>query len=149
MVTAEQIKELREKTGLSVMGCKKALEEANGDIEKAVEILKQQGAAFAENKSERALKAGIVDAYIHATKTVGSLVEVRCETDFVAKNEEFKNFAHEIAMHVAALKPTDINELLAQQFIKSQQITVGDYVKEKIQKFGENIEIAKIIHFEA
>ena len=148
MITAQQIKELREKTGLSVMSCKKALEGANGDINKAMEILRAEGTLVAEKKAERALKAGIIETYIHSTKTVGSLVEIRCETDFVARNEEFKIFSHDIAMHIVASDPKDIEELLAQPFIKNPDITISDYLKEKIQKFGENIEISKFARLE-
>jgi len=149
MITTQQIKELREKTGLSVMSCKKALESANGDINKAMEILREEGVLVAEKKAERALKAGIIEAYVHSTKTVGSLVEIRCETDFVARNEEFKNFSHDIAMHIAASNPKDTDEFLAQPFIKNPEITINDYLKEKIQKFGENIEISRFVRFEA
>lgn len=145
MITTEQIKNLRERTGVSVMVCKKALEESGGDEEKAILILRKEGAAIADKKSERALKAGIIEAYVHATRQVGVLVEVMCETDFVAKNEEFKSFAHNLAMHIAASNPADVPSLMQQIYIKNQSIAVGDYVKEMIQKFGENIEISKFV----
>jgi len=148
MITTEQIKELREKTGLSVMGCKRALEKSDGDIDKAIEILKEEGALIAQKKAERELKAGLIESYIHSTRRIGSLVELRCETDFVSRNEEFKNFAHDIAMHIAALGPENIDELLSQPFIKNPNMTIADYVKEKIQKFGENIEIGKFVRLE-
>ncbi|MFA6338827.1 MAG: elongation factor Ts [Candidatus Paceibacterota bacterium] len=105
MITTEQIKELREKTGISIMQCKKALEDAGGDMEKAIVMLKKKGAEIAAKKSERTLGAGIVECYVHNTKLVGSMVELLCESDFVAKNEEFVKLARDIAMHVSATNP--------------------------------------------
>ncbi|MDP2704837.1 MAG: elongation factor Ts [Patescibacteria group bacterium] len=105
MITTEQIKELRDITGVSVMECKKALEEAQGDKEKAIIILRKKSKAVADKKATRELKSGTVAAYIHNTGMVGVLVELACETDFVARNEEFKRLAYDIAMHVAALNP--------------------------------------------
>ncbi len=110
MITTEQIKNLRERTGISVMQCKKALEDAGGDTEKAVAFLKKKGAEIADKKAERTLGAGIVQAYIHANGAVGAMVELNCETDFVAKNEEFKALAYDIAMHVAAMRPEFLDE---------------------------------------
>jgi len=147
MITAEQIKNLRERTGVSVMACKKALEEAGGDMEKAVLLLRQEGIKIAEKKSERALKAGIIESYIHSNKMIGVLLEARSETDFVARNEEFISFSHDIAMHIAASDPKDTAELLQQPYIKNPGITIGDYLKEMIQKFGENIEISRFVRF--
>ncbi|MFA5841704.1 MAG: elongation factor Ts [Candidatus Paceibacterota bacterium] len=105
MITTEQIKELRDITGVSVMQCKKALEEAGGDKDKAILILKKKSRDVADKKSGRTLGAGAVQAYIHASGTVGAMVEIMSETDFVAKNEEFKKMAYDIAMHVAATNP--------------------------------------------
>ena len=105
MITTEQVKELRDKTGISVMQCKKALEEAGGDFAKALVILKKRGAEIALGKGARDLKAGVVSSYIHNTKTVGATVELLCETDFVAKNEEFIKLAYDIAMQVSATNP--------------------------------------------
>lgn len=147
MITAEQIKKLRAQTGVSVMTCKKALEEAGGDTEKAILILRQEGAKIAKKKAERALKAGLIESYIHANRQIGVLVEVRSETDFVAKNEEFRSSSHDIAMHIAASDPVDVSELLQQPYIKNPEITVGDYLKEMIQKFGENIEISRFVRY--
>ncbi len=115
MITTEQIKTLRDGTGISVMQCKKALEEAKGDMEKAMIILRKKGADIAVKKSDRTLGAGVVSAYIHVNGNVGAMVELSCETDFVAKNQEFKTLAYDIAMHIAASNPTylkseDINE---------------------------------------
>ncbi len=105
MISTEQVKELRDKTGVSVMQCRKALEEAGGDMEKATVILKKRGADVAAKKSERTLAAGAVQSYIHASGNIGAIVELSAETDFVAKNEEFKKAAYDIAMHVAATNP--------------------------------------------
>ncbi len=105
MVTTEEIKTLRDETGVSVMQCKKALEEAGGDIEKAKIILRKVSKQASDKKADRTLGAGAVVSYIHSNGTVGALVELLCETDFVARNEDFKNLARDIAMHVAALAP--------------------------------------------
>lgn len=147
MITSRQIKELREKTGISVMACKKALEEAGGDMEKAISILRQEGIKIAEKKSERSLNAGIIESYIHSNKMIGVLLEARSETDFVARNEEFISFSHDIAMHIAASDPKDTAELLQQPYIKNPGVTVGDYLREMIQKFGENIEISRFVRY--
>jgi elongation factor Ts len=104
-ITTEQIKQLRDETGVSIAQCKQALVEANGDADKAREILREKGAASAAKKADRSLGAGAVAAYVHATGTVGALVELRSETDFVSKNEDFRKLAYEIAMHVAAMSP--------------------------------------------
>lgn len=104
-ITTEQVKQLRDETGISVMQCKKALEEAGGDMEKAKIILQKQSKSSASKKSDRALGAGIVESYVHAGGSVGVLVELLCETDFVSKNTEFKDLAHEIAMQIAATNP--------------------------------------------
>jgi len=115
MISTDQVKQLRDQTGISVMQCKKALEEAGGDMEKALIILRKKGADIATKKADRTLGAGVVSAYIHGNATVGAIVELSCETDFVAKNEEFKALAYDIAMHVAAsnpeyLKAEDVSE---------------------------------------
>lgn len=105
MITTELVKELRDKTGVSIMQCKAALEEASGDIEKAKVILEKKGSVIAENKAGRTLGAGSIQAYVHGTKDVASVVVLSCETDFVAKNEEFIKLAYDIAMHVTATNP--------------------------------------------
>ncbi len=104
-ITTNQIKELRDKTGVSVMQCKKALEEAGGDMEKAILVLQKNSKATALKKMERTLGSGVVASYIHSTGGVGVIVELLCETDFVAKNEDFKKIAYDIAMHIAATDP--------------------------------------------
>lgn len=147
MVDAEKIKKLRDKTGVSVMVCREALEKSEGDEAKAMEWLRERGGEIAEKKAQRGTKAGLVDAYIHNNGQVGVLLEIRSETDFVAKNPAFKDIAHNVAMHIAALAPADVSELVKQSFIKNADITVADYVNEAIQKFGENIEIARFERF--
>ena len=110
MITIDQIKKLRAETGISVSECKKALEKANGDIEKAKEILRKLGANVAEKKSAREARQGIIESYIHPNKRVGVLLEIHCETDFVARSSEFKNLAHELCLQIAAMKPLFIKE---------------------------------------
>lgn len=140
-VSADQVKELRDQSGVSVMECKKALDEAGGDMQKALGILRARAATVVEKKSDRALGAGVVASYIHNTNQVGALVLLSCETDFVSKNEAFVLLAREIAMHITAMKPATGEELLAQPFIKDSGKTVGDLLSEATQKFGERIEV--------
>lgn len=116
-ITTDRVKELRDKTGISVMQCKKALEEAGGDMDKALLVLQKNSKASALKKMERTLKAGVVQSYIHGTGSVGSIVELLCESDFVAKNQEFKTLAYDIAMHVAALDP---------QYLSKEDIPAAD-----------------------
>lgn len=148
MLDTEQIKTLRQRTGISIAQCKKALEEAGGDLDKALTVLKSQGAAIAEKKSDRTLGAGIIRSYIHSTDSVGSLVEVQTETDFVAKNDSLKEFGDDVAMQVTATNPADVADLLEQPFIKDSNKTMDDLLKEMIQKFGERIEIKRFIRFD-
>ena len=143
-VSAELVKTLREETGISMMECKKALEEAGGDREKALAILGVRAAAAAEKKAGRTLGAGVVASYVHNTGQVGALVLLACETDFVAKNEEFAALARDIAMQVSAMNPADEAELLAQEFIKDPSKKITDLLSAATQKFGERIEIAGI-----
>ncbi len=143
MITTEQIKDLRDKTGISIMQCRKALEEAGGDSEKALEILRAKSGEIADKKSDRELGAGLVQAYVHASGTMGALVELNCETDFVAKNPEFKTLAYDIAMQIAAAGPETLDDLLAQDFIKDPSMTVAGLIKSFIQKFGEKIAVGK------
>ena len=147
MITLDQIKELRAETGLSVMQCQKALEEAGGDRNKAIELLKAKGAEIAGRKGDRTLGAGTVVSYIHAGDTVGVILELMCETDFVAKNPDFKIVAKEIAMHVAAMNPTSSEELLGQTYIKDTSKTISDLINNTVQKFGERTEIGRFTRF--
>lgn len=142
------IKELRDSTGFSFNEIRKALEEARGNKGRALEILKAHGASVAEKKSSRTTGEGIVEAYIHATKKVGSMVELLCETDFVARNPLFTQLAHEVAMHIAAMDPENLSELLKQPFIKDQDISVEELIQQYIAKIGENIKIGKFVRFQ-
>jgi len=144
---ALKIKNLREKTGISVMACKEALQASGGNEAGALEWLKQRGVAIAEKKAGRSTKAGLVEAYVHANGRAGVLLELKSETDFVAKNPAFKDLAHNIAMHITASDPANTEELLKQPFIKDLSLTIADYVNQSIQKFGENIEIARFERF--
>ncbi len=188
----EKIRELRERTGAGIVDCKDALSQADGDIEKAVDILRKKGLALAAKKVGRITKEGIIDAYIHPGDRLGVLVEVNCETDFVARNQDFRRFVRDIALQIAASeplvvsreeltadvierekeiyrsqiqdlrKPPEIIEkivegkmekfynsvcLVEQPFVKIPEKTVGDYLKEQIAKFGENIIIRRFIRF--
>lgn len=192
MITTELIKELRDMTGISIMQCKKALEEADGDKEKALVILRKKGGEIAAKKGDRTLGAGAVGSYLHSTGTIGAMVVLQSETDFVAKNDEFKKLAYDIAMHVAAAnpefisaseitesvkdtarevfakeasdKPKEMQEkiiegklasyfedkvLLDQPFIKNPEVTVGQLISNAVQKFGERVEISKIVRVSA
>jgi len=148
MISAESVKQLREKTGASMMECKKALEEANGDEAKAMELLAKRGAEIAQKKSERETKTGLVDVYTHQNGRIGVMVQLACETDFVVRNERFKELAHDLCMHIAAMNPQDNSELLAQPFIKNPEQTVQDLINESISKIGENIKLEKFVRFE-
>ncbi len=146
-ITAEAVKELRDMTGVSVMECKKALEEAAGDLEKAKAILKERSAIAVAKKSDRELGAGVVASYIHSTGQVGALVLLSCETDFVSKNEEFSTLARDIAMHITAMRPESKEALMAQPFIKDPSKTIADLVSAATQKFGERTEVANYTCF--
>lgn len=186
-ITSTMLKELRDQTGISVMQCKKALEEAGGDMEKAIIILKKKRSEAADKKSDRELGAGSIGSYIHNTNEVAALVLLACETDFVSKNQEFVALARDIAMHVAATNPTYIHKseidpvtlekaaevfaaeigdkpaemrekilagkmdsyfkeqiLMEQSFIKNPDTTIGEMINGAVQKFGENVVIAKV-----
>lgn len=188
----EKLRELRERTGAGIVDCQKALAETDGDLEKAVESLRKKGLALAAKKVGRVTKEGIVDAYIHPGDRLGVLVEVNCETDFVARNTEFRRFVRDIALQIAASEPMvvtreelppdvverereiyrsmvqDIKKkpeivdkivdgklekfysdvcLLEQPFVKIPEKTVGDYLKEQIAKFGENIVVRRFVRF--
>ncbi|MAZ40697.1 elongation factor Ts [bacterium] len=147
MITTDQVKELREKTGISVMQCKKALEEAGGDMAKAMEVLKTTGTHVKEKKSGRDLNSGVVQAYIHGDGDIGAIVELLCETDFVAKNEEFKQLAYDIAMHVAAMNPADKDTLVKSDFVKDPSHTIDDLIQTATQKFGERTEVGNFTRF--
>lgn len=148
MITIDQIKKLREKSDGGVMECRKALEESKGDEKKATALLLKWGIEKSEKKAGRETKAGLVESYIHAGGKVGVLVELLCETDFVARTEDFKSLAHEICLQVAGMKPKDVKELLNQEYIRDPQIKIGDLVKQTIGKLGENIILSRFIRFQ-
>lgn len=168
-ISVEVIKELRELTSCGVIECKKALEEAKGDIKKAKEVLQKRGLEIAAKKSSRAAKEGRVESYVHLGNKIGVLLEVNCETDFVARSEAFCAFTKDIAMHIAAVNPhyvhrEDVPEdvlqgqpdldafaqqvcLLEQPFVKDPQKTVQNYMNELISSTGENIFIGRFIRY--
>lgn len=150
------VKELRESTGGGIMDCKHALVEAGGDMEKAVAILRKSGLAKAARRSDRATKEGVIDAYIHPGRPLGALIELGCETDFVARTEEFRTLAHEIAMHVAAMGPDRIDAddegdgetLLDQAYVRDPGRTIGELIQETISRTGENVRVTRFSRFE-
>ena len=149
MITASQVKDLREKTGAGMMDCKKVLTETDGDMEKAIELLRERGIAKAAKKSDRIAAEGIVAAYVSEDGKVGAVVEVNSETDFVAKNEEFKTFVEDVAEQIAKENPADVEELLEQTSIKDSNKTVKEVLTDKIAKIGENITIRRFERFES
>ena len=142
-IKASDIKKLREETGAGVMDCKKALTEAGGDYQKALELVKERGLAKAEKKADRETKEGYIASYVHATNKVGALVEILCETDFVARNEELRQLGKEIAMQVVAMNPADLEELLEQEFIKDPSVNIETLVKELSGKLGEKLVLSR------
>lgn len=146
-ITAEQVKELRDLTGVSIMQCKKALEEANGDMEAAKVALRSIAAAQAEKKADRELGAGIIASYIHANKKMGVLVQISCETDFVSQNDEFVALANNVALHIGAMDPQTNEELLEQPFIMNPELTVKQLIDNTVQKTGERIEVQKFVKY--
>ena len=149
MITAEQVKQLREKTGAGMMDCKKVLTETNGDEEKAIELLRERGIAKAAKKSDRIAAEGLVTTYVTDDKKVGVVVEVNAETDFVAKNEEFRSFGVDVAKQVAEKNPATVEELLEQPSIVEPDKTVKDVLTNKIATIGENMSIRRFERFES
>ena len=147
MVTIDQIKQLRDETGISISECKKALEEGQGSIEKAKEILKKWGKEFASKKSDRTTGQGLVDVYSHANGRIGVMVELRCETDFVAKSADFKNLAHELCLQFAAMGD-EPETLLTSPWIKDSSKTVKDLIETVVAKVGENILVKRVVRFQ-
>jgi elongation factor Ts len=192
-VSLDSIQKLRNMTGLGMLDCKKALEEAGGDVEKAIELLRKRGAALADKRADRETTQGVIVTYIHPGDQTGVLIEINCETDFVARTQDIKNIARDIAMHIAASKPVYVSpeqvdpafiekekdiaiaqlkaqgkpeamiakiiegkmakiasevSLLKQQFVKDEQKTVEDILKELSAKTGENIRVKRFARFE-
>ena len=166
MVTIDQIKKLREETGISLTECKKALGESKGNIERAKEILRKWGGKVAGKKAERTAGEGIVESYIHSNKKVGVLLDIGCESDFVAKSEEFQKLAHEICLQIAAMNPLFVKKeeipeeflseeknkeevsLLSQPWIKDETKNIKGLIDEYTAKIGENIVIRKFTRYE-
>ncbi|WP_186430189.1 translation elongation factor Ts [Clostridium sp. BSD9I1] len=147
MITAQMVKELREITGAGMMDCKKALSEANGDVEKAIEVLREKGLSAAAKKAGRVAAEGLVYTYISEDKKNGAIVEVNCETDFVAANEEFKTLTENIAKQVANSNVATVEELLEQKYIGDENTTVKDTLTNLIAKLGENMSIRRFDKF--
>ena len=148
MITAEQVKALREKTGAGMMDCKKVLTETDGDMDKAIELLRERGIAKAAKKSDRVAAEGLVYACVSDDKKVGALVEVNAETDFVGKNEEFRNFVADVAKQVVEKNPKDMEELLSQESIAVAGKTISEVLTDKIATIGENMNIRRFVRFE-
>jgi len=147
MSNIEDIKKLRQETSVSISECKKALEEAKGDFKEAKEILKKWGKKLASRKADREAGKGIIDSYIHPTKRIGAIIELRCETDFVAKSDDFKELAHELCLQIAAIDSQE-DFLLSQSWIKDENKTVKDLIDEYVAKLGENIVVKRFVKYE-
>ncbi len=147
MIKAGDVQKLRETTGAGVMDCKRALEDAGGDFQKAASLIRERGLTKAETKKERAAKSGIIKSYIHNDR-VGVLLEIHSETDFVARSEPFRQLAHNIAMQIAAMDPENVPALLVQNYIRDEKSNIEELIKETIAKVGENIEVGKFIRYE-
>ncbi len=160
-ISADDVRKLREETGAGVMDCKRALTETDGDFEKAKEALRQRGLAAAEKKAGRVAAQGLIESYIHAGGRIGVLLELNCESDFVARTDDFRSLAHDLAMQVAALAPTYIraedvpadtqvepNEvLLNQPVIRDAGVTIQDLIRNNLAKLGENIQVRRFVRF--
>lgn len=144
----DKIKQLRDETGASIGDIRAALAESGGEVLRTKEVLRQKLGAIAERKASRVVRAGVVDAYIHSNNRIGVLLELHCETDFVARNPEFRMLAHDLAMHIAAMAPADFKTLNTQEYVRDPSRTIGDIVREAIGKFGENIKIGNFVRFE-
>ena len=148
MISAAMVKELREKTGAGMMDCKKVLTEADGDMEKAIELLRERGIAKAAKKSDRIAAEGLVLGYVTEDKKIGAVVEVNSETDFVAQNSEFRNFVETIAKQVALKNPVDVDSLLEQKWVEEEGRKVSDVLVDKVAKIGEKLNIRRFVRFE-
>lgn len=147
-IDIKKLKELRNETSASIADCRKALEESDNDYKKALEWLKKRGLEKAEKKAERETSQGIVESYIHAGGKVGVLLVLLCETDFVAKTDEFKNLAREIGMQIAAMNPESVDDLLKQDYIRDASVTIEELIKSTIGTIGENITLREFTRYE-
>ncbi len=161
-VTTDTIRALRDRTGAGIMDCKRALEDAGGDVDKAEEALRAKGIAKAAAKADRATSEGVVEAYVHAGSRIGAMVEVNCETDFVARTDEFRELVHNLAMQVAAMAPVYLDKgempaddarrpeevcLFQQAFIRDPSRTIGDLVLDVTARMGENVQVRRMARF--
>ena len=146
MISKDLIAKLRAETGAGVIDCKKALEETKGDFEKAKKIVALDAQVIAEEKQDRAAKQGLIECYCHGGK-IGVILELNCETDFVARNDEFKSLAHNIAMQIASMNPKDLDELMKETYIRDESITIKDLIQQVISKTGENIQVKRFERF--
>ena len=162
-ISTDLVKELREQSGAGIMECRNTLLEVEGDIEKALEILKEKALFKVEKKKDRAVSQGLIEAYIHAGGRIGAMVEVNCETDFAARTDELKELAHNLALQIAAMSPQFISSeeapeeadiepqtdcLLLQPYIRDPDVTIQDIINETIAKVGENIQVGRFTRFE-
>ncbi len=147
-VSIGDIKKIREITGISFESVRQALEDAGGNVEEALQMLKKKGIETSAQKSGRETGQGVVFSYVHSNGRIGVLLKLLCETDFVARNDQFKELGHELAMHIAAMNPQNIEELLLQSYIRDQDVTVDAFIKSYITKTGENIKIGEFCRFE-
>ena len=147
-IKAAEIKKLRQETGAGVMDCQKALQESGGDWDKALAWIKQKGLANAEKKADRQTSEGYVGSYVHSNGKLAALVELQCETDFVARGEEFRQLAGEISMQVAAMAPASAEDLLAEELVKRPGTTVAIAIKELSGKIGEKMQLGKFVRLQ-
>ncbi len=148
MVNIDQIKKLREETEVSISECKGALTKAKGDFQKAKEILREWGKDFAKKKIGKEAKEGIIESYIHSNKKIGVMIELCCQTDFVAKNPDFQKLAHELTLQITAINPSEETPLFDQLWIKDETKTIKELVDEYVAKLGENIIIKRFVRYE-
>lgn len=142
------LRQLRDDTGAGVMDCREALAQSGNDIEKAKEFLRKKGVEKAGKKADRVMKSGLVYSYIHGAGRVGAMIELGCETDFVAKTEDFQNLCKEISMQIASMSPLDVESLLSQPYIRDSKKSIRDLITELIAKIGENIQVIRFVRFE-
>lgn len=147
-ITAKMVKELRECTGAGMMDCKKALAETEGDMDAAIDVLRTKGLAALAKKAGRATNEGVIGGFVSDDASAGVLVEVNCETDFVARNTDFKTFVTDIASHIATSSPADVPELLAQPYAARTDVSVEEYLGEIVGRLGENMGIARFVRYE-
>lgn len=147
-ISIDQIKKLREATGAGIMDCRRALAETKGDVAKATSLLQTWGIEKAAKKSDRTTASGIIHTYVHHGSKVGVMIELACETDFVARTDDFTNLAKELSLQIAGMNPKNVDELSKQVYIRDTSQTIGDMVKSAIGKLGENIILKRFIRYE-